>query len=110
MQDTNMYLGQVCLSYGHLLDYRRKNSYSPKEENLIYGRSITKLLREYGGLNHICRQIEYDVKHGVTDKEVIHMVRKVRDDSQFFELRKGNGSMQRLKEIESQFTKSGLAF
>jgi hypothetical protein len=65
--------------------------------------------KKYGGLNRTCRQIEYDVKHGVTDKEVFHMLRKVRDDSSFCELRKGEGSMQRLEEIESHFFKPRTA-
>jgi hypothetical protein len=66
--------------------------------------------KKYGGLTHICRQIEYDIKHGVTDKEVISMLRKVRDDSSFSELRKGNGSMQRLKEVEVHFIKPRIEF
>jgi hypothetical protein len=66
--------------------------------------------KKYGGLNHICRQIEYDVKHGVTDKEVVLMLRKVRDDSSFLDLRNGNGSMQRLKEIETYFIKPRIGF
>jgi hypothetical protein len=66
--------------------------------------------KKYGGLNHICRQIEYDVKHGVTEKEVVRMLRKVHDDSSFSELRKGNGSMQRLEEIESRFIKPRIVF
>jgi len=61
--------------------------------------------KKYGRLNYICRQIEYDVKHGVTEQEVVHMLRKVHDDSCFSELRDGNGSMQRLEEIENHFTK-----
>ncbi|AIC16228.1 hypothetical protein NVIE_019670 [Nitrososphaera viennensis EN76] len=59
--------------------------------------------KKYGRLTHICRQIEYDIKHGVTNKEVISMVRKIHDDSSFSELRKGDGSMQRLKELEVHF-------
>ena len=66
--------------------------------------------KKYGSLNHICRQIEYDVKHGVTEQEVMHMLRKVHDDSKFHELRNGNGSMQRLEEIESHFIKPRLVF
>jgi hypothetical protein len=66
--------------------------------------------KKYGGLNHICRQIEYDVKHGVTEQEVMRMLRKVRDDSSFLDLRNGNGSMQRLDEIESHFIKPRIVF
>ena len=64
--------------------------------------------KKYGGLNRTCRQIEYDVKHGATEHEVLLMLRKVRDDSSFLDLRNGNGSMQRLEEIESHFIKPRL--
>lgn len=66
--------------------------------------------KRYGGLNYICRQIEYDVKHGVTEQEVVRMLRKVHDDSSFSDLRKGNGSMQRLEEIEGRFIRPRLVF
>ncbi|MGH9879456.1 MAG: hypothetical protein ACRD5H_17635 [Nitrososphaerales archaeon] len=61
--------------------------------------------KKYGGLTNICRQIEYDIKHGVTSEQVISMFGKVRHDSSFSELRKGNGSMKRLEEVEGHFTK-----
>ncbi|WP_148699388.1 hypothetical protein [Candidatus Nitrososphaera evergladensis] len=66
--------------------------------------------KKYGGLNHICRQIEYDVKHGVTEKEVISMLQKVRNHPSYSELRKGNGSMERLKEVEVHFTRPRIEF
>jgi hypothetical protein len=59
--------------------------------------------KKYGSLTHICRQIEYDIKHGVTDEEVSLMLRKVRQHSSFSELRKTEESMTRLKEIEIHF-------
>ncbi|MGH9992510.1 MAG: hypothetical protein ACREBU_02750 [Nitrososphaera sp.] len=61
--------------------------------------------RKYGGLTNICRQIEYDIRHGVTNEQVISMFGKVRHDSSFSELRKGDGSMKRLEEVEGHFTK-----
>jgi hypothetical protein len=66
--------------------------------------------KKYGGLNHICRQIEYDVKHGVTDTQVVHMLQKVRNDLSFSEIRNGNGSMQRLEDMESHFIKTRLRY
>ena len=61
--------------------------------------------KKYGGLGNICRQIEYDIKHGVKGEQVIAVLHKVRNDTSFSELRKGNGSMQRLDEVENHFTK-----
>ena len=59
--------------------------------------------KKYGGLRNICRQIEYDIKHGVTNEQVLSMFHKVRDDSYFSELRRGIGSMERLTEVEDHF-------
>jgi hypothetical protein len=60
--------------------------------------------KKYGSLVKICRQIEYDIKHGVSSEQVSSMFHKVRNDSSFADLRKGNGSMKRLDEVESHFT------
>jgi hypothetical protein len=60
--------------------------------------------KKYGSLTHICRQIEYDIKHGATRDQVISMFYRVRNDSTFANLREGNGSMDRLNEVESRFT------
>jgi hypothetical protein len=61
--------------------------------------------KKYGGLSHICRQIEYDVKHGADQEQVLSMFHKVRNHSSFSELRKGTGSMERLGEVEDHFRK-----
>jgi hypothetical protein len=60
--------------------------------------------KKYGRLANICRQIEYDIRHGVTNEQVLFMFRKVRNDSSFSELRKSSGSMARLAEVENHFT------
>jgi hypothetical protein len=61
--------------------------------------------RKYGNLTHICRQIEYDIKHGVTDEEVKSMFNRVRNDSSFSSLRKNAGSMERLVQVEAHFAR-----
>jgi hypothetical protein len=61
--------------------------------------------KKYGSLAKICRQIEYDVKHGATSEQVISMFSRVRNDSSFANLREANGSMKRLDEVESHFAK-----
>jgi hypothetical protein len=65
--------------------------------------------KKYGNLASICRQIEYDVKHGATLEQILSMFHKVRSDSSFSELRKYNGSMERLDEVEDYFTKPKMA-
>lgn len=64
--------------------------------------------KKYGGLAHICRQIEYDIKHGVTPEQVTFMFDKIRKDRSFSMLRKTAGSVQRLEEMESHFTKPAI--
>ena len=61
--------------------------------------------KRYGSLAKICRQIDYDIKHGATSEELISMFEQIRNDSSFSSLRKGDGSMRRLDEIEGQFAK-----
>jgi len=65
--------------------------------------------KKYGSLANMCRQIEYDIKHGVTQEQVISTFHKLRNDSSFAELRKGTGSMERLGEVESHFTNPKIA-
>jgi hypothetical protein len=65
--------------------------------------------KKYGSLTNMCRQIEYDIKHGATAEQVSSMFHKVRNDSSFTELRKGNGSMERLCEVEDYFSKPKTA-
>jgi hypothetical protein len=60
--------------------------------------------KRYGSLANICRQIEYDIKHGVSSEQVTSLFYRVRNDSSFADLRKGNGSMKRLDEVENRFT------
>ena len=61
--------------------------------------------KKYGSLAKICRQIEYDIKHGVSSEQVISMFSRVRNDSSFANLREGSGSMKRLDEVENHFAK-----
>jgi hypothetical protein len=60
--------------------------------------------KKYGTLTHVCKQIEYDIKHGVTHEQVISLFHKVRHDSSFSLLREDAGAMARLDEVEIHFT------
>jgi hypothetical protein len=59
--------------------------------------------KRYGGLRNICKQIEYDIKHGVTSEEVLSTLQDIRNHSSFSSLRKVNGSIERLDEVEKHF-------
>ena len=61
--------------------------------------------KKYGGITNICRQIEYDIRQGVTPEQVASMLHKVRNGSSFATLRKNVGSMERLEEVENHFVK-----
>src|SRR5436309_5861766 len=61
--------------------------------------------KKYGTLTNVCRQIEYDIKHGVTNEQVLSILQKIRNQSSFSSLLLNNdGSMERLNEIEKHFT------
>jgi hypothetical protein len=65
--------------------------------------------KKYGSLASMCRQIDYDIKHGVAPEQVLAMFHKVRTESSFSDLRKGPGSMERLDEVETHFTRPKVA-
>lgn len=56
--------------------------------------------KKYSRLPNICRQIDYDIKHGVTNEQIILFLSKVRDDPLFSMARQSIGSIERLEEIE----------
>lgn len=62
---------------------------------------------KYSRLPNICRQVDYDIKHGVTNDQIILFLSKVRTDPSFAKARKGDGSMDRLEEIERYFRGPG---
>lgn len=60
--------------------------------------------KRYGSLTNVCRQIEYDMKHGVSKDEILASFSKIHTHSSFQTLRKDTSSMSRLSEIEQHFT------
>jgi hypothetical protein len=66
-----------------------------------------RLHKRYGNLTSVCRQINYDVKHGVTNEQVLLLLQKIRNDSSYSSMLKDiNGSLERLNEIEKHFLPS----
>jgi hypothetical protein len=62
--------------------------------------------KRYGKIASICRQIEYDIKHGVTIDQVLLLLQKIRNDSSFSDLQKDSSSMERLNELDKYFLPS----
>jgi hypothetical protein len=62
-----------------------------------------KIYRRYGKLTNVCRQINYDIKQGATNDQVLLFLQKIRNDSSFSVLRAINGSLDRLEELENEF-------
>jgi hypothetical protein len=61
--------------------------------------------KKYGSFTHICRQIEYDMKHGVTKEEIFASISSIHKLSSCQALRRDDSSMGRLSEIEEHFTR-----
>lgn len=62
-----------------------------------------RMNKRYGRINNVCRQINYDIKHGATNEQVISLLKKIRNDSSFSDLRDKNGSLERLGELEKYY-------
>ena len=60
--------------------------------------------KKYNKIANIRRGISYDIKHGVTNAEVISFMDEVRNNLSFLNLRKVDGSIERLDEIGKEFT------
>jgi hypothetical protein len=62
-----------------------------------------KIFKRYGKLTNVCRQINYDIKQGATNDQVLLFLDRIRNDSSFSVLRAINGSLDRLGELENEF-------
>ena len=59
--------------------------------------------RRYGGITRVFKQINYDIKHGVTNEHVLDLLKTIKTDSSYVDLRKDVDCMDRLAEIENLF-------
>ncbi len=60
-----------------------------------------KMHRKYNGkIGYVRRNIDFDIKHGVTRDEVIAFLDKIQNDSSFSDIRKSEGSRERIKELQ----------
>jgi hypothetical protein len=60
--------------------------------------------KKYSTISSCAKQIEYDIKHGVTTEEVLAVIQKIRYDKSFSEFVHNSESMQRLDELERQLS------
>jgi hypothetical protein len=57
--------------------------------------------RKYNGKMDMYEgNIDFDIKHGVTRDEVIAFLDKIQNDSSFSDIRKSEGSRERIKELQ----------
>jgi hypothetical protein len=60
--------------------------------------------KKYGSISHCIKQIEYDMKHGVDRSEVMEILRKIRLDEKYSDLRRNPEAIARLQELEDKLS------
>jgi hypothetical protein len=60
--------------------------------------------KRYGTIANCCRQIDYDMKHGVTNDQVLSLLSKMRTHSSYSALRETQGYLERLNEVQKHFS------
>jgi hypothetical protein len=58
--------------------------------------------KKYSTITSCSKQIEYDIKHGVTAQEVADLIYKIRNDASYSEVRQNQDSIPRLDELQRQ--------
>ncbi len=56
--------------------------------------------KKYGTIANCCKQVDYDIKHGVTIEEVFIVLQKIKSDESFASVLQNENSNHRLSEIE----------
>ncbi|HXT84327.1 MAG TPA: hypothetical protein VN704_08365 [Verrucomicrobiae bacterium] len=56
--------------------------------------------KKYGTITNCCKQVDYDLKHGVTLDEVFHVLDKIKSDESFAPVLSKENSIHRFNEIE----------
>ena len=60
--------------------------------------------KKYSTLSACAKQIEYDIKHGVTMDEALSVLKKIRHNKEFSQFQSNHEVMQRLDELERQLS------
>ncbi|MER5176469.1 MAG: hypothetical protein ABJB76_07850 [Candidatus Nitrosocosmicus sp.] len=56
--------------------------------------------KKYGTIANCCKQVDYDLKHGVTIEDVFLVLQKIKSDETFASVLQNEYSTQRFSEIE----------
>ena len=59
--------------------------------------------KKYGRISSVCKQLDYDIKHGATKEEALVILDRVRNHVSFSKLRKEDNAIQRLDELQEHF-------
>jgi hypothetical protein len=62
-----------------------------------------RLHKKYGGITKVRRRIQYDLKQGATNYDLMVFLRMIKKDRAFIQLRNNEGFEDRLNELESYF-------
>ena len=62
-----------------------------------------RFYKKYGGITKVRRRIEYDIKQGATNKDLMLFLRMIKKDPSFIQLRNNDSFEYRLNELESYF-------
>lgn len=62
-----------------------------------------KQYKKYLNFNNVCRQVHYDMKHGVSQDQVLEAITKIKSHHSFATTRKDAECMARLDQIEGYF-------
>lgn len=62
-----------------------------------------KQYKKYLNFNNVCRQVHYDMKHGVSQDQVLEAITKIKSHHSFATTRKDAECMARLDQIEDYF-------
>lgn len=58
-----------------------------------------KQYKKYNTIANVCRNIDYDIRHGVTNEDVLSFIDKIRNDSSYSDLQDNHSSMEKLDEV-----------
>ena len=64
--------------------------------------------RYNGNLTNVCKNIGFDIKHGVTNEQVIAFIDKVKSDPVYANMQHRSDSIERLENLERHFTAASL--
>ena len=64
--------------------------------------------RYNGNLTYVCKNIGFDIKHGVTNDQVLAFIDKVKSDPSYANMQQNADSIERLKSLEKHFTAASL--